>query len=61
MPRLAKSDKEFLDATREEAVKWLSEKDAARYRKDVERLNRPSLLARLTRKPEVSHAKSTQD
>jgi hypothetical protein len=55
MPRLAKQDKEFLDATREEAVKWLSEKDAARYRKDVERLNRPS------KKPEVSHAKTSKD
>ncbi|SRR6266702_3972106 len=57
MLKRSKQEKEFLDATREEAIQWLSERDAARYRKDVEKENRPSLLERLG----VSHAKKIKD
>ncbi len=53
--------KKALLAITEEDLEWLSDTDVARYHRDVERVNRPSLLARLTRKPEVSHAKSTQN
>jgi hypothetical protein len=50
-----------MSAITEEDLEWFSDTDAARYRKDVERVSKPSLLARLkgiSKKPEVSHENS---
>ena len=45
-------------AITEEDIEWLSDTDAARFRKEREKFNRPSLLSRLVqrgKKPEVKH------
>lgn len=40
-------DKKLHTTVTEEDLQWLSEKDAARYRKDIKRLSKTSLLARI--------------